>query len=105
MWRIQTRLAGKVECFGFVLLFVAVMAAVVMVASAAIARTWTSKSGKYQIEADLVKSENGKVTLRKPGGDTITVDESQLSDDDRTYLRSAGGGSPEKVSGVEGAAK
>ena len=34
--------------------------------------------GNYQVEADLVKSENGKVTLRKPGGETITVDESQL---------------------------
>jgi hypothetical protein len=68
-------------------------------ASAAVARTWKSSNGSYQVEADLVKSEKGKVTLRKPGGDTVTVEESKLSEDDRAYLHSGEVARPQKVSG------
>jgi len=83
MWRGQTRFVRQMVCLGCVFLSVLVLLA----ASAAFARTWKSRDGKFQVEADLVKSENGKVTLRKSGGKTITVDESQLSDEDRAYLR------------------
>jgi tetratricopeptide (TPR) repeat protein len=80
-----------------------VLTALLVVATAAgiaAARTWSSSNGKFQIEADLVKTENGKVTLRKPGGDTITVNESQLSDADRAYLQSGGAPSPAKNPGA-----
>ncbi len=83
MWRGQTRFVRQMVCLGCVFLSVLVLLA----ASAAFARTWKSRDGKSQVEADLVKLENGKVTLRKSGGKTITVDESQLSDEDRAYLR------------------
>ena len=66
MWRIQTRFVRKMAYLGCSVLSVLVLLA----ASVAVARTWKSSSGNYQVEADLVKSENGKVTLRKPGGET-----------------------------------
>lgn len=92
MWRSQTRSVRKMAYLGCRVLSVLVLLA----ASVAVARTWKSSSGNYRIEADLVKSENGKVTLRKPGGETVTVDESRLCDDDRAYLRSGEAGVPEQ---------
>jgi hypothetical protein len=72
---------------------------VLLAAGVAVARIWKSSDGKYQVEADLEKSEGGKVTLRKPGGATITVDESRLCDEDRAYVRAGQGASLEKDSG------
>ena len=92
MRRVRTRLRGQTAYFSG---FFAVLA--LLAASAALARTWKSKDGNYRVEADLVKSENGKVTLRKPDGQTFAVDESKLCDDDRAYLKSGGGEAAEKT--------
>ena len=95
MRRVQVRCGRTTACVAGVLL--AAIAA--FAASAAVARTWKSKAGSYQVEADLVKVENGKVTLRKPGGETITVDESRLCDADRAYLHSGNSADAEDQSG------
>ena len=50
-------------------------------------RTWTSSSGKYQIEAALVKFADGKAHLQKKDGDTIAVSSGKLSTADRAYIR------------------
>ncbi|MGA2255944.1 MAG: SHD1 domain-containing protein [Thermoguttaceae bacterium] len=97
MWRSQTRFLPQMAYLGCTVFAVLVLLA----ASVAVARTWKSSSGSYQVEADLVKSENGKVTLRKPGGQTIIVDESRLSDDDRAYLQSSEAEDQEKKSAAD----
>ena len=95
MRRVQVRCGRTTACVAGVLL--AAIAA--FAASAAVARTWKSKAGSYQVEADLVKVENGKVTLRKAGGETITVDESRLCDADRAYLHSGNSADADDQSG------
>ena len=50
-------------------------------------RTWTDRSGEHQTEASLVDSQDGKVTLRKKDGTTITVSLQSLSDADREYVK------------------
>jgi hypothetical protein len=74
---------------------------VLTAAGVAVARIWKSSDGKYRVEADLVESDNGKVTLRKSGGETVTVDESRLCEEDRAYLRSGGVAKPETDSGSD----
>jgi hypothetical protein len=54
---------------------------------AAAARTWTSVDGKYTVEADYVRSEGGKVVLkRSPDGKEISVDPEQLSARDQEEI-------------------
>jgi hypothetical protein len=50
-------------------------------------RTWTDVTGKYKVEAELVKIENGQVTLRKANGDRTTLPVDKLSEADREFLR------------------
>ena len=50
-------------------------------------RTWTDHSGEHQIEASLVNAQDGKVTLKKKDGTTITVPLDSLSDADREYVK------------------
>ena len=59
---------------------------VVAMGTTAIARIWKSSSGKYQIDAELIKYEDGQVTLRKSSGAVIQVPASKLSEDDRVFL-------------------
>ncbi len=49
-------------------------------------RTWTSASGKFSIEAAIVSSANGVVTLKNRQGKQITVDLKKLSDADRVFI-------------------
>ena len=48
-------------------------------------RTWTDASGKYSIKAELLKSEDGVVELKKEDGTTVVLPLDKLSDADRTY--------------------
>ncbi len=49
------------------------------------ARTWTSLDGKI-IEADLVKADDGKVTLKRSDGKTFTLAANKLSDADNKLI-------------------
>ena len=50
-------------------------------------RAWTDRSGEHQTEASLVDSQDGKVTLKKKDGTTITVPLDSLSDADQEYVK------------------
>jgi tetratricopeptide (TPR) repeat protein len=52
-------------------------------------RTWTDKSGKHQIEAELLAVSGGHATLRKVDGKTLRVAIDRLSEADRRLLESA----------------
>ena len=51
-------------------------------------QTWTDKTGQFKIEAELVKVENGKATLRKPDGEVISVNVEFFSPADQARLKS-----------------
>ncbi len=55
--------------------------------SVAAARTWTSRDGKFSIDATLVDFKGGQVTLKKDDGSTINVPLSKLSAKDRQYIK------------------
>lgn len=59
------------------------------------ARTWTSKNGKFKIDAKLVSADATTVKLRKPDGKELSVPIEKLSESDRDFLRSLKA-SPEK---------
>ena len=48
--------------------FLALSIAFLAAASLAAARTWNDATGKFQIEAELIASDGGKVRLRKADG-------------------------------------
>ncbi len=54
----------------------------------AAARKWTSQDGRFSTEAEVVEFADGKVKLKKPSGDTVTVPLQRLSQADRRYLAS-----------------
>ena len=68
--------------------FVLVLVCLHLAAAAASARQWTDRSGGYSVEAELVKVEDGRVHLRKPDGQIITVPRDRLSEVDQRYLKS-----------------
>lgn len=49
-------------------------------------RTWKTRDGKHQIEAEFVKILGEKVRLRKKNGKTTTIAIKRLSDEDRRVL-------------------
>ncbi len=49
-------------------------------------RTWSDTTGKFRIEAELVKVADGKVELRRKDGQNVTVPLDKLSKDDQDYL-------------------
>ena len=51
-------------------------------------RTWTSKDGKFSIEAELVSDRGGRVTLRKADGKRLTLTANKLSAKDQEFLSS-----------------
>jgi len=58
-------------------------------AQATVAREWTDASGKFKVEAELVKVEGGKVFLKKQvDGATIQVPVNLLSAADQAHLQS-----------------
>ncbi|HEX5035396.1 MAG TPA: SHD1 domain-containing protein, partial [bacterium] len=50
-------------------------------------RTWTDSSGKYKIEADFEKIEDGQVYLQRTDGKKLSLPLAKLSKDDQSYLR------------------
>lgn len=50
-------------------------------------RIWTSNDGQHTTEAIFIRSEQGRVTLMNLEGKTTKVRLSELSDDDRKYVR------------------
>jgi hypothetical protein len=52
-------------------------------------RTWTDSTGRFKVEARLVKFEGGQVTLEKADGRTITLPLARLSDADQALLRAS----------------
>lgn len=55
--------------------------------SIAPARTWTDRSGKYSVEAELVGFKDGKAVLRRGDGRVVSIRASQLSAADQKYIR------------------
>ena len=49
-------------------------------------RTWTSKSGSFQIEAAMIDVGDSEIQLRKTDGKTVTVALDQLSKKDRDFI-------------------
>lgn len=52
-------------------------------------QTWTDKTGQFKIEAELLKVENGKATLRKTNGEVIQVNLEFFSPADQARLKNA----------------
>ena len=50
------------------------------------ARTWTPKSGKNSFEAEVVDMIGPNVVLKKPNGQVVTLQSSDLSKKDQNYL-------------------
>lgn len=50
-------------------------------------RRWTSADGKFTTEAEFGGMAFGKVKLRKANGTIVTVDATQLSGDDREWIK------------------
>ena len=53
-------------------------------------RTWSDRSGKFHTEAVFIEVTEGKVSLKKRDGTTISVPLEKLSDADQEYVRSLG---------------
>jgi WD40 repeat protein len=50
-------------------------------------RTWTDNTGKYKIEADFEKIEDGQVHLQRTDGKKLSLPLAKLSKDDQSYLK------------------
>lgn len=50
-------------------------------------RTWKDASGKFEIEAEFVEFENGKVTLKKTDGKETVIAMTKLSAADQAFVR------------------
>ena len=53
-------------------------------------RTWTSKTGKFTIQAELLSFAQGVVSLRRADGKTIKVSLAKLSKDDQNFVTNPG---------------
>ena len=53
-------------------------------------RTWTSKTGKFTIQAELLSFAQGVVSLRRADGKTIKVPLAKLSKDDQNFVTNPG---------------
>jgi len=51
-----------------------------------LARTWTDRSGEFEVEAEYVGYKNGKVRLKSEKGKSITVDVQRLSQADQEFV-------------------
>lgn len=52
------------------------------------ARTWSSTTGAYSLEADAIAFNETTVILKKESGDLVAVEIAELADTDREYLKS-----------------
>jgi thiol-disulfide isomerase/thioredoxin len=65
---------------------VVILIAAIVSSAAAEERTWTDKTGKFTVSAELIKVEGGKATLKRTDGKQIQVPVEQLSDADQAFL-------------------
>jgi hypothetical protein len=70
------------------LVFVCALCLVGLAVSFAFARKWTDSTGKYSVEADFVDFNDGKVTLKKENGGTLSISIDKLSQADQEYVKS-----------------
>lgn len=68
-------------------LFVVLAVVQVVTLSDAVARTWTSSNGRFQVEAELVDFKDGKVRLKKQDDSVVDVPLALLGAKDREYVR------------------
>ncbi len=61
-------------------------------------RTWSDKSGKFSITADLIAIQHGNVVLRTDDGRQLTVPVKQLSPDDQAFIEGLSAPSGERLS-------
>jgi len=59
-----------------------------LIADFAAARSWTDKSGEYELEADLISFDDEFVVLRRADKELAALAIANLSDADREYLKS-----------------
>lgn len=52
------------------------------------ARTWTSRTGGYTLEADLIAANSTTAILKRDGGDLVAVELAELSEEDGRYVAS-----------------
>lgn len=50
-------------------------------------RTWSDKSGKYSVKAELIKVDNQQVSLKKTSGKVVQLSIDKLSDEDRKFIK------------------
>lgn len=50
-------------------------------------RTWTDRTGKFSVEAELIRTDGESVVLRRADGAHVNVPIDRLSDRDRQFLR------------------
>jgi hypothetical protein len=50
-------------------------------------RTWTDRTGKFSVEAELIRTDGENVVLRRADGAHVNVPIDRLSDRDRQFLR------------------
>jgi hypothetical protein len=55
--------------------------------SAEASRSWSDKTGKFKIEAVLLRLENGEAVLKRTDGREISVPANKLSPDDQEFLK------------------
>jgi hypothetical protein len=68
---------------GFLGMFSAMIGLYACVAGA---REWSDVTGKYKIEATFVDFKDGKVRLKKPTGDTVSVPLAKLRQEDQKFV-------------------
>jgi hypothetical protein len=59
-----------------------------LLAGLADARSWTDKSGEYELEADLISFDDEFVVLRRADKELAALEIAKISDADREYLQS-----------------
>ena len=67
--------------------FIATVLVLICPASASFARTWTDRTGKHSVEAELLAANETEVTLKKSEGKTVTLQLSRLSDADQRFIK------------------
>ena len=72
-------------------IFLSVMLSLLLFnASTGWSRTWTDKTGKHTVEAELVEVKDGEAVLKKTDGKVVRVPVARLSKADQKYLESLG---------------
>jgi hypothetical protein len=64
-------------------------------------RSWEDKSGKYQVDGDLIAFNDHLVIVKRSDGDLLSLAIDELSDKDREFLNSKEANSGNEKSGVQ----